>query len=115
MDAETEAKVAAHERFFHTYFSRKREAEEKLHRGKPGRPMPDIKPKKAGSIASTAALIPLFFQPRPTDISDQLLVHYLQLQIDIHINMIDTITSPHFIIINNLSRRLTVNFLYLET
>ena len=33
------AKVAAHERFFHTYFSRKREAEQKLHRGKPGKAM----------------------------------------------------------------------------
>jgi ribosome biogenesis protein MAK21 len=29
-------KVAAHERFFHTYFSRKKEADEKLHRAKPG-------------------------------------------------------------------------------
>ena len=30
-------RVAAHERFFHTYFSRKRDAEEKLHRGRPGK------------------------------------------------------------------------------
>ena len=29
-------RVAAHERFFHTYFARKKEAEEKAHRGRPG-------------------------------------------------------------------------------
>ena len=35
--AKPETRVAAHEKFFHTYFSRKREADEKLHRGRQGK------------------------------------------------------------------------------
>ena len=46
--------------------------------------MPDIKPKKAGAIAKTAAPIPLFLQPQPTDTNDQLLVYHPEAENNLH-------------------------------